>query len=214
MIEELKKTYKKVALDYYANDNSLHSLGFNSKKLEDTATKQIIDCLGLVNKEIVYTSDKSEADTLCIFGYLNNNLNNKHVIVEKGVNDSIIESLKVLENNGFSFSVVDKFSLDCIKENTVLICFKNDASFDDKDIKTYIDFNDCDIKNINNYSFISLGLDDISNYLGIACLIKNKNIVLEPVIHGGKSTTIYRGGTPVLPSIVTFSKAIKLMYKK
>ena len=45
-------------------------------------------------------------------------------------------------------------------------------------------------------------------------LIKNKNTYIEPIFHGGKSTTIYRSGTPALPFIVGLSKLIKIKYKK
>ena len=41
-------------------------------------------------------------------------------------------------------------------------------------------------------------------------LIKKDNIVIEPLIHGGKSTTIYRSGTPALPLIVSLAKALRL----
>lgn len=32
---------------------------------------------------------------------------------------------------------------------------------------------------------------------GIGLLIKRRNLALEPLIHGGESTTIYRSGTPL-----------------
>ena len=39
-----------------------------------------------------------------------------------------------------------------------------------------------------------------------------KNITIENLIHGGKSTTIYRSGTPYLPLIVSMAKALRLAY--
>ena len=33
---------------------------------------------------------------------------------------------------------------------------------------------------------------------GIGLLIKRRNLALEPLIHGGESTTIYRSGTPTV----------------
>ena len=47
---------------------------------------------------------------------------------------------------------------------------------------------------------------------GIGCLIKKENIIIEPLIHGGKSTTIYRSGTPTVALIVSLSKALRLAY--
>lgn len=34
---------------------------------------------------------------------------------------------------------------------------------------------------------------------------------MEPLIHGGKSTTKYRSGTPALPLIVSMAKALRLI---
>lgn len=45
---------------------------------------------------------------------------------------------------------------------------------------------------------------------GIGCLIKKGNIVLEPLIHGGKSTSNYRSGTPTTSLIVSLAKALRL----
>ncbi len=47
---------------------------------------------------------------------------------------------------------------------------------------------------------------------GVGCLLKNKNILLEPIIYGGKSTTEFRSGTPATPLIVSFAKALRLAY--
>lgn len=45
---------------------------------------------------------------------------------------------------------------------------------------------------------------------GIGCLIKKDNISIEPLIHGGKSTSIYRSGTPTTALIVSLAKALRL----
>ena len=46
---------------------------------------------------------------------------------------------------------------------------------------------------------------------GIGLLIKKENVQFEPLIHGGKSTTVYRSGTPALPLIVSLMKAMELL---
>ena len=45
---------------------------------------------------------------------------------------------------------------------------------------------------------------------GIGVLIKKEKVQIESLIHGGKSTTVYRSGTPALPLIVSLSKALRL----
>ena len=64
--------------------------------------------------------------------------------------------------------------------------------------------------NLNNYDFIIIE-DDIPF---IGALIKRKNIYLENLIHGGKSTTVYRSGTSPVPLIASFAKLVKLKHKK
>lgn len=45
---------------------------------------------------------------------------------------------------------------------------------------------------------------------GSGLLIKRKDLVIEPQIHGGTSTTIYRSGTPALALAVSTQKALEL----
>ena len=46
--------------------------------------------------------------------------------------------------------------------------------------------------------------------LGIGLLIRKENVGLKPQIDGGKSTTIYRAGTPDVAGIVAVSEAIEI----
>jgi cysteine desulfurase len=45
---------------------------------------------------------------------------------------------------------------------------------------------------------------------GCGVLYKAKGVVLEPLIHGGASTTIYRSGTPDTPAAAACAKALEL----
>ena len=59
--------------------------------------------------------------------------------------------------------------------------------------------------------FISMSAHKIFGLKGIGLLIKKDNIVIDNLIHGGKSTTIYRSGTPALPLICSLMKALELV---
>jgi cysteine desulfurase len=48
---------------------------------------------------------------------------------------------------------------------------------------------------------------------GIGGLVKKENVVIEPLIHGGKSTTKDRSGTPATALIVSMAKALRLAYE-
>ena len=59
--------------------------------------------------------------------------------------------------------------------------------------------------------FASVSIHKIFGMKGIGYLIKKKNIVIDNLIHGGKSSTTYRSGTPALPLIVSSMKALDLV---
>ena len=63
---------------------------------------------------------------------------------------------------------------------------------------------------LENIDLISLSAHKFYGMKGIGVLIKKEGISFDPLIHGGKSTTVYRSGTPALPLIVSLSKALRL----
>jgi cysteine desulfurase len=66
-----------------------------------------------------------------------------------------------------------------------------------------------DLQGVDLISFASHKFYGLNGFGG---LIKRKEIVLEPIIHGGSSTSIYRSGTPVTGQIVAMEKALQLAF--
>ena len=64
---------------------------------------------------------------------------------------------------------------------------------------------------LTDIDLVSFSGHKIYGMKGIGVLVKNEKIDITPLIHGGKSTTIYRSGTPCLPLIVSLSKALRLI---
>ena len=64
-----------------------------------------------------------------------------------------------------------------------------------------------------NVDLISMSAHKIYGIKGIGLLLRNNSIELEPLIHGGKSTTKYRSGTPAPALIVSLAKALRLIYE-
>ena len=222
MNNDILNSFCRVCEEFVGNSNSLHKLGLNSKKLEDAASKQIFDILRLTNKEVVYTSGRCESNNLLVFGLLSKYIGkNKKIIVSSDVDSSIKCSLEVLSK----YFVIDYIDcnndivdIDKLKSlyssDTILISLTYVKNYEEIlkfiDCYSHIDISNCycDIK-LEKFDFVTIEDNDL---LGFGCLIKNKNIVLDPILHGGKSTTIYRSGTPALPFIVSFSKLIKNKY--
>ena len=232
-------TFSKVCLEYPGNSNSLHKLGVESKELEDYATKKIEQLLKLDNMDIIYTSGASESNNHILKGICSKYKNRgNHIISTYLEHSSITSTLDYLAKEGFVIDYVKikddgTVDLDHLKElltnNTILVSI---AAVDSelgiiqpiKEISNLIKeypkcffHSDCtqalgkiDI-DFNLMDFVSLSMHKIYGMKGIGLLLKKKNIIIDNLIHGGKSTTNYRSGTPALPLIVSSMKAIDLI---
>ena len=68
--------------------------------------------------------------------------------------------------------------------------------------------------NLENVDLISFAPHKFYGLNGFGGLIKRKDIVLEPLINGGASTTLYRSGTPVVGQICALGKALEITFKE
>lgn len=236
--EEVLDTFIKCSKEFIGNPNSLHSLGIKSKNMIESASKQIANLLNININEIIYTSGASESNNLAIKGICERYKNRgKHIITTPLEHSSIYGPLKYLEENGYkidyvkidSNGIVDLENLkELMTDETILvsICAVNSEigilqpvneiaeivkkypkCFFHSDMTQAIGKINVDISNIDLISFSAHKFYGIK---GIGCLIKKEKIELTPLIHGGKSTTIYRSGTPCLPLIVSISKSLRL----
>ena len=239
--EEVLNTYVEVTKKYIGNPNSLHKLGVEAKKLIDAATNQIADILKVKPQEIIYTSGASEANNFAIKGIAEKYKNRgKHIISTELEHSSVIAPLSYLQKNGYDIDFVklDKNGLvdledlkAKIRDDTILVTIASVNSEVgivqpmaeiSKIVRSYpkIIFHSDLTQSIGKMK-IDLSLFDLATFSaqkfygpkGIGCLIKKENISLEPLIHGGKSTTVFRSGTPATPLIVSMAKALRLAYE-
>lgn len=239
--KEVLSSFSKAAIEYPGNPNSLHKLGLESNKLIEASTKQIAKILGVKENEIIYTSGSSESNNLAIKGIADKYKNRgKHIITTNFEHSSIYGPISYLQKDGFDVDfvktldngLVDLEDLErLIRDDTILVTIcsvnseigvrqpieeikkivkKHEKCFLHVDMtqsigKEKISFDDIDLVSFSAHKFYGLK--------GIGCLIKKEKIALEPIIHGGKSTTIYRSGTPCLPLIVSLAKALRLAYE-
>lgn len=238
--DEVLDSFVKANKQFIGNPNSLHKLGVESKKVIDAATKQIASILNVKESEIIYTSGSSESNNLAIKGICSKYKNRgKHIITTSLEHSSIYGPINYLIDNGFevSFVKLDENGLvdledlkQIIREDTILVSInlvnseigiKQPIKEISKIVKKYpkcflhsdmtqaigkvnVDLTDIDLVSFSAHKFFGLK--------GIGVLVKKEKIVLEPLIHGGKSTTVFRSGTPALPLIVSLSKALRLAY--
>ncbi len=237
--EEVLASFNKTTKDFIANSNSLHNLGVKAKKLEEKATYQIANILKVEKDEIIYTSGASEANNMAIKGIAYRYQNKgKHIITTKLEHSSVSNTLKFLSKQGFEIEYVetDKYGLvqienlkKIIRDDTILVCInavnsetgvrqkieeigeflKNTKAFFHVDATQIIGK---EYLNMTNIDTLSCSAHKFYGIKGIGFLIKKRNVDLIPLIHGGKSTTSYRSGTPALPLIVSLAKALRLAY--
>ena len=239
--ESVLNSYIETTKEIIGNPNSLHKLGLEAKKLIDAATTQIASILNVRPNEIIYTSGASEANNTAIKGVcLKFQNRGKHIITTQLEHSSITEPLNYLKTLGFEVDYVNltstgKIDLEDLKkkirEDTIFVSI---ASINSeigirqpiekigKLLKNYpkIIFHS-DITqsigkekiNLENVDLASFSAQKFYGMKGIGALIKKENIVIEPLIHGGKSTTKDRSGTPPTALIVSMAKALRLSYE-
>ena len=232
-------TFNKVCLEYPGNSNSLHSLGVKSKELEEYITTKIADILKVKPTEIIYTSCSSESNNTAIKGIcLKYKNRGKHIITTSLEHSSVIAPLNYLTKQGFEVDLVNlkedgtvdlEHLKSLMRDDTILVSIsyvdselgivqpineiskivkKNPKTFFHVDCTQAVGKVNIDLSNID---LASISAHKIYGLKGVALLIKKENIVIEPLIHGGKSTTLYRSGTPALPLYASMMKALELI---
>ena len=236
--QEVIESYVKTCQNFIGNPNSLHKLGIEANKLMKEATEQIAKLLNIKPTEIIYTSGASESNNTAIKGIaLKYQNRGKHIITTELEHSSVVAPLQYLTNLGYEVDFVrlkEDGQIDIehlkslLREDTILVTMASVSS--ELGIMQPIEEIGAILKEYPKCFFhvdmtqnlgkvpISLENIDLASFSahkfygmkGIGGLVKKEGILLEPLIHGGKSTTIWRSGTPALPLIVSLAKALRL----
>lgn len=235
--KEVLESYIKVTKEYIGNPNSLHLLGEKSHELLESATKQIAEVFDIKNDEIIYTSGATESNNLAVIGYaIRNSRLGKHILVSYLEHPSIYGICEYLKNNGFEIEYVNNNEAGLIdfedlknkvRRDTLMVCIvavnselgirqplKTLRQIIKKQNENTILFSDMTQAvgkvnvNLHDVDLASISSHKIYGPKGIGMLYKSEKINIEPIIHGSDNTL--RGGTPSLPLIVAFSKALRI----
>ena len=241
VLPEVLDSYNKVTVDYFGNPNSLHSLGIKSRELLDSANKQVAELLNIKENEFVYTSGATMANNLALIGAaVTYRRYGNRICVSTMEHPSIYGICKYLERIGFIIDYVDVtpegvIDFEDLKrkvtKETILvsICAVNSETGARQPLKTV---RQVIRKNNENCIFhsdmtqaigkVNLSVSDVDlasmsghkiyGPKGIGLLYKNRNVILTPVIYGSEEGDL-NPGTPALPLIVSFSKALRLALK-
>lgn len=236
--QEVLQTFCEVSNAYLANPNSSHQLGRDAKSRLDSSTAQIAQLLDVKSSEIIYTSGASESNNLAIKGIASKYKRyGKHIITTYLEHSSVTSPLAALQNQGYEVDFVDildnglvdlEHLKELLREDTILVSI----SYVDSELGIIQPIHQIgEILSAYPHCFfhvdatqavgkipVSLSTIDLVTFAphkfyglnGCGVLIKKEHVLLDPIIHGGVSTTAFRSGSPTLALIVSTDKALKL----
>lgn len=218
------------------NANSHHQAGSAAKAEIDAATIKIASLLGVQPAEIIYTSGASEANNFALKGLARLSRHvGRHIISTPLEHSSVSGTLTALQEQGYEIDLLDvkqdgtvdlEHLKDLLRPDTICVAI----TLVDSELgvvqpvqeiaailKAYphchlhvdatqavgkipVSFEGVDTMSLTAHKFYGLN--------GIGLLIKRRNLALEPLIHGGESTTIYRSGTPTVALACSLALAL------
>jgi len=222
----------------YGNPNSLHSFGRDAAALIDHARDRVAKAIDAHSNEIYFTSGGSEANNWAIKGvaYANKH-KGKHIITSKIEHDSVLESCKALESEGFEVTYlnVDENGLvsladviHYIKKDTILISIMavNNEVGTIQNIKAIaktahengIVFHTDAVQAIGavkidvedmEIDLMSMSAHKLYGPKGCGALYIKNGIKCADLLDGGTQERKRRAGTHNVPAIAGFGRAIE-----
>lgn len=228
-----------VLTNVYGNTMSNHSFGNDALKLVENARDIIAESINAKRNEIYFTSSGSEANSWAIAGIANANRNKgNHIIVSSIEHQSVLNTCKFLEKDGFEVTYLDvdkngfiNFAelLRMIKSNTILISIisANNEIGTIQNIKAIsqtahekgIIFHTDAVQLFGNMDLDvqELGIDAMSisahkiyGPKGVGALYVSEKVKIDPIIFGEGHENEKRGGTSNTAGIVGFGKATEV----
>ncbi|MBP5280365.1 MAG: cysteine desulfurase [Erysipelotrichaceae bacterium] len=233
---EILSYFSKIEEDFFGNANSAHEAGRKTAELIVKARDRIAEILDVLPEEVIFTSGASEANNTAIKGYCHARRHfGRHIITNPLEHPSVSAPLTYLSNNGYQVDMLrigkdGKIDPDhlrsLLKEDTILLtlCAVDSELGTLQPIKEVIailkDYPNCKLmvdatQAVGKTDICLEGIDlwtcSAHKFYGLngsGLLIKKKDVVLEPLIHGGSSTTVYRSGTPTAALDCALEKAL------
>ncbi len=238
--KEVLDAFVKTEETFFGNANSLHALGREAEGEYERLNRSVLSLLGLSPEayEIIYTSSATESNNTVIKGVFDAYSGfGKHILTSQFEHSSVNGTLSYLKNKGADVEFIEtegdgKLSLEDfakkLRGDTILVT----CPFVESEVGTVQPVHEiqklierypnshflCDAtQGIGKIPFACEGLDFVSfaphkfgGIIGTGVLVKKKNIVLTPLLHGGKSASIYRSSTLPLGLVSSVECALRL----
>lgn len=236
--ETVLDAYLQAERTYIGNPNSIHPAGTAARARMADVTDSTAALLGIEPAEIIWTSGASEANNLAVKGIARAQRHHgRHIITTPLEHASVSGPLTWLQEQGYEIDLLEidrsgRIDIDNLKElirnDTILVAV---SAVDSElgavqpvreiaeivraypDCRLHIDATQAvgkiDVP-LDAADTASLAAHKFYGPNGIGMLYKKRNLVLEPLIHGGTGASLYRSGTPTLALTVAFEKALDL----
>jgi len=242
MQASVKKAMAEAEEKYFGNSSSLHKVGREAKEELDKAREKISKKVNSKNHKLIFTSGGTESNNFAIRGLSETNKTKKHIITTKIEHDSVLNTTRFLEKNGYSVTYldVDKFGFvkidgleKTLKKDTLLVSViqgNNEIGTiqNIKEIGKIVHDNDSllhvdacqsftkipiDMEK-ENIDLLTINAHKIYGPKGVGGLFVREGIKLEPLLYGGGHEYKIRSGTVNVPGIIGFSKASDIIGEK
>lgn len=240
--DKVLKIINETSKKYFANPSSQHTLGKEVKVKLEKAREELAKFIRAEASEIYFTSGGTESNNLALKGLALANPKKKHIITSKIEHPCILESCKVLEEQGYIVDYLDVNSNGLIdlkilekkisdKTLVVSIMFVNNEIGVIQDVKKIAEI--CKKKNVYfhtdavqafgklNINVEKLGVDllsvsghKINGPKGIGFLYVRKGIEIKAIINGGGQERRLRSGTENVAGALAMAEAIKIKREK
>jgi cysteine desulfurase len=229
----------------FGNAGSDHIFGWDAEDAVEHSRAQIAKLLNCRSSEIIFTSGATEAANLALFGFTKKNKSKgKHIITAKTEHKAILDTMKVLEDDGFKITFLDvdaEGNIDlneleqAITSKTILVCLmlaNNETGLvhpikeiekivHGSGVKLMSDITQAvgkipvDLKGMN-LDLAVFSSHKIYGPKGVGALYINKKnkVDVDPHIFGGGQEKGMRAGTLNVPGIVGFGKAAEIAYSE
>ena len=235
VLDELIKT----EMDFIGNSNSSHEAGLLAHEKYLSLEKEIMQALDLdpTAYDLIFTSGATESNNLAIKGiYESYSGFGNTFLSSEFEHSSTNATMAYLKDKGANVSLISttsdgKLSIDDLKnklnDNCILLALSLVESEvgtiqDYQDVQKTLEGKECKLLldatqgigkipvYLNGIDMISFGGHKFGGITGTGILLKKKEIILTPLLHGGKAESPYRSGSTPLGLFSSFAKALTL----
>ncbi|MBR1451412.1 MAG: cysteine desulfurase [Lachnospiraceae bacterium] len=242
--DEVTEYMTHIMKDIYGNPSSRHTLGISAEAEVKKSLERLARIMKVDTGNILFTSGGTESDNLAIIGgAMANKREGMHLITTKTEHPAVLETMKFLEEQGFSVTYLDagadgRVNPDDLRasltDETILVSIMNVnneiGSVNDireigaiiKDYKPSILFHTDAVQAFGKFrinpksckiDMMSVSGHKIHGPKGVGILYVADKVKLHPLMLGGGQQKGLRSGTENVPGIAGIGLASELIYK-